>query len=356
MKRILAWVLAALMLLNLCACAQTSRDTAAKEEVKTAYTAETGKPAPQETKTEEAKTTAGPTETGENTETDGPTPLMWKVTDTLGHHLYLFGTIHVGDKRNETVLTRVSSVLDSCDALAVEFDMVAYEKNTQQAMEDMIPYVLTDGSDITDYMPEDLYKRASELVQQDGIDPGILEIYNLAMWSQIVDNAVQDIYSDLDSEYAMDSLLIHHAYKKNLPVLDVESASFQMALLNSFENELYLLMIQSTLDSMDTYNDDLNELYEYWLSGDRETFWEYLANDIDEEGTEEYTKEQLALVEDYNRKLVDERNLGMRDKALEYLASGDTVFFAVGAAHMANEAGLVQLMIDAGCTVEQIQY
>ena len=44
------------------------------------------------------------------------------------------------------------------------------------------------------------------------------------------------------------------------------------------------------------------------------------------------------------------------DKAMEYLASGDTVFFAVGAAHMANDAGLVKLLADAGFTVEQISY
>ena len=58
----------------------------------------------------------------------------------------------------------------------------------------------------------------------------------------------------------------------------------------------------------------------------------------------------------YNRALLDERNLGMRDKALEYLASGQTVFFAVGAAHMADEVGLVYLLSEAGCTVAPFDY
>ena len=46
----------------------------------------------------------------------------------------------------------------------------------------------------------------------------------------------------------------------------------------------------------------------------------------------------------------------MRDRALEFMASGQTVFFAVGAAHMANAVGLVQLLQDAGCTVEPFVY
>ena len=144
----------------------------------------------------------------------------------------------------------------------------------------------------------------------------------------------------------------------DIPVLEVESAQFQITLLNSFENELYLLLIEDELDTADTYGDDLGELYELWLSGDRDTFWEYLAEENEEELSEDYsyTEEQIALIEDYNRRLLDDRNLGMLDRAVEYLGSGQTVFFAVGAAHMANDIGLVRLLTDAGYTVEEVDY
>ena len=71
----------------------------------------------------------------------------------------------------------------------------------------------------------------------------------------------------------------------------------------------------------------------------------------EDEPMREYTEEETAMIEAYNRVMVDDRNLGMLDKAVEYLASGQTVFFAVGAAHMANDIGLVQLLTDAGYTV-----
>ena len=194
-----------------------------------------------------------------------------------------------------------------------------------------------------------------QLLQAVGLYPTLFSRYNLAMWSQLIDSAMLMQYTTLDTEKGMDSLLIQHAYDCAIPVLDVESSEFQMNLLNSFDNELYLLLIESSLDSADSYDADLSSMYELWLSGDREAFWALLAGEEEEESAD-YTEEQLALIEDYNRKLLDERNLGMRDRALEYLADGKTVFFAVGAAHMANEEGLVQLLSEAGCTVEPYEY
>ena len=283
-------------------------------------------------------------------------PLLWRVTDKDGHSLYLFGTIHAGDERNETVLERLSPTLESCDALAVEFDVVAYSENMQQMISDMQPYLLTDGSVVSDYMPEELYQRSYELLEHANLSPGLYCQFNLAWWAQLVDTALLIDYCDLDTEEAMDSLLIHRANDKNLPVLEVESSAFQMTLLNSFDNDLYLLQIENALDTADAFDSDINEMYDLWLSGDKDTFWSYLTEEDAEDDAGAYTEEQIAMIEDYNQRMLDDRNLGMRDKALEYLNSGQTVFFAVGAAHMADKTGLVQLLTDAGCTVEPITY
>ena len=67
-----------------------------------------------------------------------------------------------------------------------------------------------------------------------------------------------------------------------------------------------------------------------------------------------YSPEELAMIEDYNYRMLDERNLGMRDRAVQWLEAGDKVFFAVGAAHLVGDAGLVTLLRNAGYTVEQI--
>ncbi len=281
-------------------------------------------------------------------------PLMWRVTDAEGHTLYLFGTIHVGDERSDAVLERVSPVLEGCDALAVEADMVAYENSTQQMMQIMQQYVLTDGSVVSDYIPEELYLRSYALLERAGLSPALFRHYNLAWWTQLVQTAMIMVYSDLDPEKGMDRMLELRAAKKNVPVIEVESVEFQNALLNSFSRELYLMLIESELENTETCKEDINKLYTLWLSGDRDAFWKMLTEDDTEEAS--YTEEQLALYEDYEYRLTDERNIGMRDKAVEYLNSGKTVFFAVGSLHMANETGLVRLLAEAGYTVEPFSY
>ena len=51
--------------------------------------------------------------------------------------------------------------------------------------------------------------------------------------------------------------------------------------------------------------------------------------------------------------MMDARNAGMAEQALELLASGEVCFYIVGAAHMVGESGLVNALTEAGCTVEQ---
>lgn len=352
MKKTLALLLALVLLAGLLsACGklptpQTPETPAPTEApVPTETPAPTEEPAPAETPAPAEEPDLDPAELH---------PLLWKVTDPEGHTLYLFGTIHVGDSRNKAVLEKLTPILTSCDALAVEFDVVAYQQDLNAVMDDYKQFLYTDGTTIKDHMPAELYERCTELLGQVGAYSPVMDIYNLGLWSQLTEQAALMTQSSLDAGFAMDSLLINLAYEKQIPVRSVESASFQMGLLNSFSDELYLLLIESVLDGLEEYGANVDRLYATWLSGDYDAVVA-LLNEEDED-TADYTEEQLALVADYNRALLDDRNLGMAQVAQSYLAAGDTVFFAVGTAHMVDTLGLVQLLRDAGCTVEQVDY
>ena len=52
-----------------------------------------------------------------------------------------------------------------------------------------------------------------------------------------------------------------------------------------------------------------------------------------------------------------DRNIGMLEAAKEYMESGETVFYAVGLAHLLDaENGLVNALREAGYTVEPVTY
>lgn len=281
-------------------------------------------------------------------------PMLFRVTGTAGQEGYLFGTIHVGDERIDTVLRKLAPFVDGCGALAVEFDVVAYEKDLSAQMSAMTMFMLKDGTTVSDHMPAETYEKASALLREAGLYPNLMKSYDLAMWSQLVEQAALMTRTDYDLEIGMDRSLIQHCYEKGIEVRDVESADYQYGLLAGFSDEVNLLMIESTLDSLDTYSESIDELYTAWLSGDYDRIVAVLNEESGED--DELTEEQTALLEDYYDKMLTQRNLGMRDKAVQWLEAGDKVFFAVGAAHLVDEGGLIELLREAGYTVEQVSY
>lgn len=293
-------------------------------------------------------------------ETDGPepepdgdiSPALWRVTDGE-RTLYLLGTIHVGDSRSDGALAAVGDLFDKCDALAVEFDIVAFENDLTSAINEIQQFLYTDGTTVRDHITEDLYERSLEIIKSGGDYSPLLERYNLAIWEQTLDQALIKP-SGLSPDYGMDGLLLDRAYERGMEILEVESAHFQYGLMNGFPEELYVLLIEDTVDNSDEYQADLQEMYETWLRGDTDALEEFILGSEDEQ-EQDLTDDQIALIEEYNRKMGEERNLGMADKAESYLKSGKTVFFAVGAAHMLGDAGLVKLLTDKGYEVTRVE-
>ena len=75
---------------------------------------------------------------------------------------------------------------------------------------------------------------------------------------------------------------------------------------------------------------------------------------MDEEERAELDEDELAIYDEYHQKMEVERNANMVEVAKGYLESGQTVFFAVGLAHLLGEGGLVEALRAEGYTVTLI--
>lgn len=286
---------------------------------------------------------------------DAVQPMLFHVTGENGQEAYLFGTIHVGDQRIDTAMEKLAPFLDGCDALAVEFDILAFEEDLSAQMQSMTQFILSDGSTVDQHMPAETFEKASALLGEAKLMPGMMKRYNLAMWTQLVEQAALITRTNYDMKIGMDRSLIQHCYDRKIEVRDVESPELQYGLIAGFSDELCLLLIENTLDNLDEYSASVDELYAAWLSGSLEDVVAVLnSEESDEE--EGLTDAERALLEDYQNQMLTQRNLGMRDKAVQWLKAGDKVFFAVGAAHLVDEGGLVALLRAAGYTVEQVTY
>lgn len=279
------------------------------------------------------------------------TPAMWKVTSANGDYMYMMGSIHLADESVNYMPDYFEEIYSECDALAVEVDINDLMEDLSSSALSMVSKMMyTDGTTIKDHISEETYDKAVELLKENNLYNSVWDYCIPYMWVSLIESKVYE-KSGLDSNYGVDTVLIERANNDNKEVLEIESFEMQMEILTGFSDELQELMLKSYLEDgvIDAQAEAIKQLYDKWKSGT------ITAEDVNEETDEEnLTEKEKALVDEYNNTLVDERNIGMADKAEEYIKSDDTVLMVVGAAHFYGDSGILQLMEDRGYTITQI--
>ena len=327
LKRVLALLLVLVMCFVLPACVPNTNDQS------TPPTTPTPTPAP----------TPAPSST--------ITPLLYRVTNDSGNTVWLFGSIHVGREDFYPLPDYVLDAFEGADALAVEADIVAFEKDFQQQVRALSRLVYYDGTTIKDHIPQEQYDKAVAILKEYNSYVAALDSYYPALWGSMIDSLM---ITDLggDPNLGIDRYLIDRAYQTQKEILEVESAEFQYALLGDFDEDIQLMILESALESYGNKEEaaaELDEMMTLWASGDEEVFIQFLnASD------EEIPEEEKQAMERYNQVMLTDRNLDMGVYASNALASGKEVFICVGAAHVIGEGSLTELLAQSGCTVERI--
>lgn len=279
----------------------------------------------------------------------GGVPMLWKVQGDKGNVMYLFGSIHAGDKRTDDVLESLSGKLEECDTLAVEYDFVAYEKDEAAQLQDIQRMMYTDGTNVKQHMKPELYEKAVNYLKDADCYDELYNDYNLGFWLSLLQQIAVSKTAFEPSE-AMDFKLINYAYEHKLAIAEVESAEFQKSKLNDLSDDLLNLQLQAFFKTKKYYTATLNEMYEAWLSGD--------AAKLEELTDDDYSwlsDDQKKLLEEYQKAMYTGRNLGMAGKAEELLKSGKNVFFSVSTSHFLGDDGIIKLLESKGYQVEKIQ-
>ncbi len=336
MKRVWAWLLILAMCVMLVSCAQDTND----ESTKTTQNATT-------TTTASGQGTENPVTPPSST----ATPLLYRATDDDGHTIWLFGSIHVGRESYYPLPTYVQTAFESAEVLAVEADIVAFEKDLNAQIQALSHMVYLDGSRIQDHIPSELYDKAVAILKEYKTYMSVLDMYYPALWGSTIDSLmVTDIGGD--PALGIDRHLIDAAYEAEKEIVEIESAQIQYKMLADFDEDIQLMMLESAVESYENKEETaegLAALMDLWASGDERAFAAYLnAPDAT------VTEDEKALLEEYNRIIVTERNLTMAAYAEEALDSGKDTFICVGAAHVVGEGALADLLARRGYTVTRI--
>jgi uncharacterized protein YbaP (TraB family) len=343
MKKILALLLATLFCLSMVACGDSEDSTSNQSVVSEESTTSDDSTASEES------TVSKEDVSDDTSKEESSTPLLYKVTDSNGNYAWLFGSIHMGDDRFYPLPDYVMNAFNEADALAVEFNIVAFQENMGAMMNALKSMVYTDGTTIKDHISKETYDDAVAILKENNLYMSQYDYYMPCMWESMCSELLYK-KNNIDLENGIDKTLIKEANKQNKKVYDVESAELQYGMLASLSDKIQEMLLQSAVESYkENKLDGLDELVNAWATGNKDGLRALLGEEPEFENEEE-----KQLYAEYNKALLTDRDLGMIKYVEDALVSGENVFVCVGAAHIVGENGIVDQLQSKGYTVEVV--
>lgn len=256
--------------------------------------------------------------------------LLWRVHKPLHPSNYLFGSIHVDDKRVKKLNKIIKRRFDESKTLCLE---VLPDRETQVGIG--LAMLLPKGQALDDVLGESLFNRLSLAMNRLGMTP--LEIIRFKPWAAMI------VLSRPESQggYTLDEQLYHLANAQKKTLCSVETLQEQLSIFDELSHQEQIFLLEDTLNNLSKIK-NLNEtLIKSYLSGNLD---ELYRNSLDMGGG------NTELAKKLRERLIDKRNIVMANRLVATLEKGGA-FVAVGALHLPGENGLLQLLRDRGFIV-----
>jgi uncharacterized protein YbaP (TraB family) len=245
--------------------------------------------------------------------------------------VYIYGSIHVGDKNLYPLHQVVEDAFESSEVVIGEIDMT----NTKEISKQAFQMVYSNGDTVLDHLSEEGKKKVDEVCKELDFNNTLLMTQKIWSLGSIL-SGYQMKKAGYDANYGIDMYFMNKAKDKK-KIGELEGAEFQFNMLNNFsdeEQEKYFIMSMANLEET---KKALDEMFDIYKSGDEEAMLKAL-------GTEDRSS-------NFYKEMILNRNKNMTVKIEEYLDTTATHFVVAGLAHFIGEDGVVKMLQDKGYTV-----
>lgn len=259
--------------------------------------------------------------------------LLWEISGNgLESPSYLYGTMHVGDKRAYRFSKSVMPSFNRCKAFAMEIN--PSEVNPMEMMEMM---KLKEGT------LQDLFTPA----QWDSLSGFMLEKHHteLSTFNEFSPFFVYSVLSQSSFKnnkgQALDLYFFEEAKKGRKDLHGLETVEEQISAINTMTQEEQVNMLMDVMRGKDDSDPKfLKKMLKYYSKGDLDKLME-MSHDAD-------------MGEDFEAALINDRNYRMAER-MEPLIKEKSTFVAVGALHLPGEEGVLELLRKQGYTVRALK-
>lgn len=269
--------------------------------------------------------------------TTGPSS-VWMV-EKDGHHLYMGGTIHL--LREEDYPLPEVFMMAYRDSKKLVFELPPDSEGDGEVvlrMRQMGNY--PEQEDLSQHVSEETLKKVQSWADENAFPQNA--IARMRPWFLALTIAAIE-YQKLgaDSERGVDQYFEKLSKQDDKPGEGLETVEFQLSIFSKLSDKLQEELLIQTFSEAETMQKDFTDLIGAWRKGDAAKLQELLFRDA-----EKYPE----LMEDFLLK----RNKAWVAPLLRYLEKGETVFVLVGAGHLGGKGGVLELLKERGCTVQQL--
>lgn len=269
--------------------------------------------------------------------------LLWEITgNQLNAPSYLFGTIHITDKRVFSWSDSLRICLDRCGVVAGELSM------DQVNMQELAASLKMPGdTTLKMLLPKADYKLVKKYVRK-----------NCGVLVKMLINRIKPVYTSVligeckakkepsekpNNATSLDQYLQELAKKNNKKVLGLETISEQLGALEimSLKEQAQLLVEEVKQGKEEEGEDMMENMIQVYLQQDIDSLYSFFISG--------------EMTEPFMESLIYKRNRVMATR-MEPLMKENSVFVAVGAAHLAGEFGIIALLRKQGYILRPVEF
>lgn len=292
---------------------------------------------------------------------------FWEVKSG-GNTVYLLGSVHLASTKQYPLSKKIWTAFFNSDALVVEANI--YDNSDLLSMQEMMYYL--DGSSLKDHVSEETYKTVVELASIFGLSEELVAIMKpWAVYLLISNYAVLSTSAgaDANGQLGIDSNFLLNAMVYRKPIYAVEGLKKQAEILESFSDGLQEYLVNTSAQQLkailsgedtasgDKLNDQMETLFRSWQEGDVKTFAQLYSGNGMEEFEGVVDEEVMKYSEEYQTKFMVQRDDNMAayiDNLLK-TEGNNTYFVVLGSLHYISDNSVIDRLVKAGYTIEQIK-